>query len=171
MTPPRRRRTRWRVDSYFPLSQQIFLNPVLFPSSKAAPSPTKMLEFPVEGVLLGSIATDLLDVVVRESAAILQLLAGEDKTLLVRGDSLLVLDLALHIVDRVRGLDLQSDGLAREGLHEAFVGGKSVYFSPSRNVGMGIWITYICTTSKDMLASVFNKPMRGDSQSDWSTYS
>ncbi len=40
-----------------------------------------------------------------------------------------------------------------------------------RKVGMGIWITYICTTSKDMLASVFNKPVRGDSQPDWSTYS
>jgi hypothetical protein len=35
----------------------------------------------------------LLDVVVRKGSAILELLAGEDKSLLVRGDSLLVLDL------------------------------------------------------------------------------
>ena len=48
----------------------------------------------------------LLDVVVRESAAILELLAGEDESLLVRGDALLVLDLGLDVVDRVRGLDL-----------------------------------------------------------------
>lgn len=32
----------------------------------------------------------LLDVVVRERAAILELLAGEDQTLLIRGDTLLV---------------------------------------------------------------------------------
>jgi len=41
----------------------------------------------------------LLDVVVRKSAAILELFAGEDKTLLVRGNALLVLDLGLDIVD------------------------------------------------------------------------
>ena len=60
----------------------------------------------------------LLDVVVCQGAAILQLLAGEDETLLVRGDALLVLDLRLHIVDGVRGLHLQGDGLAGEGLDE-----------------------------------------------------
>jgi hypothetical protein len=40
----------------------------------------------------------LLDVVVRESAAIFQLLASEDETLLVRGNSFLVLDLLLHLL-------------------------------------------------------------------------
>lgn len=40
----------------------------------------------------------LLDVVVGEGAAILELLAGEDETLLVRGNALLVLDLGLDIV-------------------------------------------------------------------------
>jgi len=54
----------------------------------------------------------LLDVVVRERAAVLELLAREDQALLVRGDALLVLDLGLHVLDRVRGLDLQRDGLA-----------------------------------------------------------
>jgi hypothetical protein len=61
----------------------------------------------------------LLDVVVRESASILKLLSGEDQSLLVRGNSLLVLDLGLDIVDRIGGLDLKGDGLARKGLDEA----------------------------------------------------
>jgi hypothetical protein len=61
----------------------------------------------------------LLDVVVRKSASILKLLSGENQSLLVRGNSLLVLDLGLDIVDRIRGLDLKGDGLARKGLDEA----------------------------------------------------
>ena len=61
----------------------------------------------------------LLDVVVRQRAAILELLAGEDQTLLIRRDALLVLDLGLDIVDRVRRFDLERDGLAREGFDEA----------------------------------------------------
>ena len=60
----------------------------------------------------------LLDVVVGEGAAVLELLAGEDEALLVRGDALLVLDLGLYVLDAVAGLDLKGDGLARKGLHE-----------------------------------------------------
>ena len=60
----------------------------------------------------------LLDVVVRKGAAVLELLAREDETLLIGGDALLVLDLALDHVDGVRGLDLEGDGLAGKGLHE-----------------------------------------------------
>merc|ERR1719504_233693 len=60
----------------------------------------------------------LLDVVVRESAAVLQLLAREDQSLLIRRNALLVLDLLLHVVDRVRGLHVQSDRLASQSLHE-----------------------------------------------------
>ena len=60
----------------------------------------------------------LLDVVIREGAAILQLLSGEDKTLLVRGDTLLVLDLLFHGLDGIRRLDFEGDGLPSEGLHE-----------------------------------------------------
>jgi hypothetical protein len=48
----------------------------------------------------------LLNVVVRQRAAVLELLAREDQALLVRGNALLVLDLGLDIVDRVRRLDL-----------------------------------------------------------------
>ena len=61
----------------------------------------------------------LLDVVVAEGAAVLELLAGEDQALLVGRDALLVLDLGLDIVDRVRGLDLEGDGLASERLRAA----------------------------------------------------
>merc|ERR1712230_151881 len=60
----------------------------------------------------------LLDVVVRKRAAVLELLAREDEALLIRRDALLVLDLLLHVVDRVRRLDVKRDGLAREGLDE-----------------------------------------------------
>jgi hypothetical protein len=56
----------------------------------------------------------LLDVVVGEGTSVLELLAREDQTLLVGGDTLLVLDLGLDIVDRVRGLDLEGDGFARK---------------------------------------------------------
>jgi hypothetical protein len=61
----------------------------------------------------------LLDVVVRQGASVLELLSGKDQTLLIRGNSLLVLDLGLDIVDSIGGLDLKGDGLARKGLDEA----------------------------------------------------
>ncbi len=54
----------------------------------------------------------LLDVVIAQGATIFQLLSGKDKTLLIRRDSFLILDLRLDIVDGVRWLDIKSDGLA-----------------------------------------------------------
>jgi hypothetical protein len=60
----------------------------------------------------------LLDVVVGQSAAILKLLSSKDQTLLVRRNSLLVLDLGLDIVNGVGRLHLEGDGLAGEGLDE-----------------------------------------------------
>ena len=54
----------------------------------------------------------LLNVVVREGSAVFELLASEDKTLLIRRDALLVLNLALDVVDGVRRLNLKGDGLA-----------------------------------------------------------
>jgi hypothetical protein len=47
----------------------------------------------------------LLDVVVGQRAAVFQLLSGEDEALLVRGNTLLVLDLALHIINCIRRFD------------------------------------------------------------------
>ena len=60
----------------------------------------------------------LLNIVVGEGTPILKLLASEDKSLLVRGDALLVLDLGLYRLDSVRGLNLEGDGLARKSLDE-----------------------------------------------------
>jgi hypothetical protein len=58
----------------------------------------------------------LLNVVVGESAAIFELLSGKDQTLLIGRDPLLVLNLGLDVLDRVAGLDLESDGLSSESL-------------------------------------------------------
>ena len=60
----------------------------------------------------------LLDVVVGEGAAVLELLAGEDEALLIGRDALLVLDLGLDVVDGVGRLDVEGDGLAGQGLDE-----------------------------------------------------
>jgi hypothetical protein len=60
----------------------------------------------------------LLNVVVRQSAAVLQLLSGKDQTLLVRRNALLVLDLGLDIVNRVRRFHVEGDGLSSEGFDE-----------------------------------------------------
>jgi hypothetical protein len=60
----------------------------------------------------------LLDVVIRESSAVLKLLTSEDESLLIRGDALLVLDLGLDVFNGVGGLDVEGDGLARESLDE-----------------------------------------------------
>jgi hypothetical protein len=54
----------------------------------------------------------LLDVVVAEGSAVLELLAGEDEALLIGGDSLLILDLGLHVLNGVAGLHIEGDGLS-----------------------------------------------------------
>merc|ERR1712180_100137 len=58
----------------------------------------------------------LLDVVVREGAAILKLFASKDQPLLVWGNALLVLDLGLDIFNGIRWFNLKGDGLASQGL-------------------------------------------------------
>ena len=60
----------------------------------------------------------LLDVVIAQGAAVLELLAGEDKSLLLGRDALLVLNLRLYVLDRVVGLHVQSDRLAGQSLDE-----------------------------------------------------
>lgn len=78
----------------------------------------------------------LLDVVVRKRASVLELLAGKNQTLLVGRDTLsargqfeeaqrhvacapfLVLNFLLNVVDGIRGLNLEGDGLPREGFDE-----------------------------------------------------
>ena len=60
----------------------------------------------------------LLDVVVSQGSAVLQLLASKDQSLLIRGDSLLVLDLCLYVVNGVCWLHIEGDCLASEGFDE-----------------------------------------------------
>ena len=60
----------------------------------------------------------LLDVVVRKSSAILELLAGEDESLLIGRDALLVLDLSLDVLNSVRGLNVEGNSLTSESLNE-----------------------------------------------------
>merc|ERR1712026_248579 len=60
----------------------------------------------------------LLDVVVGEGSSVLELLSSKDQSLLIWGDTLLVLDLGLDVLDAVRRLDLEGDGLPCEGLDE-----------------------------------------------------
>jgi len=59
-----------------------------------------------------------LDIVIAQRSAIFELFTGKDEALLIRRNSLLVLDLSFHIVDGVAGLHIECDGLAREGLDE-----------------------------------------------------
>ena len=54
----------------------------------------------------------LLDIVVGQGAPVLELLARKNQALLIRRNAFLVLDLALNVVDSVRGLDLEGDGLS-----------------------------------------------------------
>ena len=62
-----------------------------------------------------------LDIIVRKGTAIFELFTGENQTLLIWGDALLLLDFALHIVDGVRGLNLQSDGFSGNCVQRQFV--------------------------------------------------
>jgi hypothetical protein len=120
MRPPRRRRTRWRVDSY----KHEYVSH--FPWFLSSNNPSSVQNPRASSFSFGSskawwpfpVSAYLLDIVVRECAAILKLLASKDEALLVGRDALLVLNLRLHIVNRVRGLDLQRDSLAGEGLDE-----------------------------------------------------
>ena len=60
----------------------------------------------------------LLDVVVAEGSAVLELLTSEDESLLIWRNTLLVLDLGLNVLDGVSWLNIKGDGLTSEGLNE-----------------------------------------------------
>lgn len=65
----------------------------------------------------------LLDIVIAQSASIFELFASKDKTLLVRWNAFLVLDLGFDVVDCVAGFDLEGDGFPGESFDEAVCGG------------------------------------------------
>jgi len=60
----------------------------------------------------------LLNVVIRESAAVFELLFNENQALLGGRDALLVLDLGLDVVNGVRRFYLEGDCLSGQGLDE-----------------------------------------------------
>ncbi len=47
-----------------------------------------------------------------------RILTSEDQSLLIRQDSLLVLNLRFQVIDRIQRFHLQSDRLSGQGLHE-----------------------------------------------------
>ena len=59
-----------------------------------------------------------LDVVVRKGSAVFKLFAGENESLLIGWDTFLVLDFSLDVFNGVWWLDIESDGLASQGLNE-----------------------------------------------------
>ena len=60
----------------------------------------------------------LLNVVVRERTTILELLASKDQTLLIRWDTLLVLNLGLDILDGVAWFDVEGDCFTGQRFNE-----------------------------------------------------
>jgi len=48
----------------------------------------------------------LLDVVVSQGASIFELLSGEDQSLLIRGDTFLVLDLLFDVLNGITAFDV-----------------------------------------------------------------
>ncbi len=73
-----------------------------------------------------------LNVVIGKGPAVLKLLSSENEALLIGRNSLLVLDLGLHVIDGIGRLDLEGDGLAGKGLHED-LHGYNTDQSPQRN--------------------------------------
>ena len=88
MIPPRSRKTKCRVDSAI----RWLLEQVKYSISSFIPT--------------------FLDIVIGQSAAILELLSSKDQSLLIGGNALLVLNLALHHVNGVRGLDLLTENMS-----------------------------------------------------------
>ncbi|MCO5567327.1 hypothetical protein L7F22_021017 [Adiantum nelumboides] len=60
----------------------------------------------------------LLYAIISKSAAILKLLTRKDEALLIRRDTLLVLNLCLDIVNGIRAFNFQSNGLTSERFHK-----------------------------------------------------
>lgn len=87
----------------------------------------------------------LLYIVIGESAAVLQLLPGKYQPLLVGRDTLLVLNLGLHILDRVGGLDLERDGLSGESFHKNLHGDECLKRIRMKKTKFGFTCMYLST--------------------------
>ena len=60
----------------------------------------------------------LLDVIVRKSSSVFELLSCEDKSLLIGWDTFLVLDFSFDIFDGVSWFNVKGDGFTSEGFYE-----------------------------------------------------
>jgi hypothetical protein len=60
----------------------------------------------------------LLNVIVKRSAVVFQLLTREDQTLLVRRDTFLILNFLFDVIDSIELLDIKSDGRTSKCLHK-----------------------------------------------------
>jgi len=104
----------------------------------------------------------LLDIVITQSASVLQLLSSKDKTLLIRGDALLVLNLCFHVINGVGRLNIKGDGLACESLH------KDLHATPKTEdqVESGLLLDIVITQSASVLQLLSSKDetllIRGD---------
>ena len=80
----------------------------------------------------------LLDVIVGESTSILELLSGENQTLLIGRNAFLILDLRLDIINSVARLNLESDRLSSEGLddYKSVVSKKQLTLESSYGFGL-----------------------------------
>ena len=58
----------------------------------------------------------LLNVVIRQGSTVFQLLTSENQTLLVRRNTLLILNLGLDVINSVGGLNFEGNGFTSEGL-------------------------------------------------------
>eukprot|EP00274_Cyanoptyche_gloeocystis_P003274 CAMPEP_0196658778 /NCGR_PEP_ID=MMETSP1086-20130531/31463_1 /TAXON_ID=77921 /ORGANISM="Cyanoptyche gloeocystis , Strain SAG4.97" /LENGTH=159 /DNA_ID=CAMNT_0041992507 /DNA_START=224 /DNA_END=703 /DNA_ORIENTATION=- len=89
----------------------------------------------------------LLNVVVGKSPAVLKLFASENQTLLIRGDSFLVLNFGLHVFNRVTGFHLKRDGLACKGFHEDLHASPE----PQHEVKRGLFLDVVVSKSSSIL--------------------
>merc|ERR1719336_2976474 len=63
-------------------------------------------------------STLLLDVVIGKSSSVFQLLSSKDQSLLIWRNSFLILNLGLHVLNRVGRFNLKGDGFSSQSLDE-----------------------------------------------------
>ena len=69
-------------------------------------------------ILLRAVTSDPAETrtVIRQSPSVLELLSSKDQSLLIGRNALLVLNLGLDVINRVRGFYLEGDGLSGKAM-------------------------------------------------------
>lgn len=130
------------MDSYrrFTISKRFTQFPIIPKQPRTQPNHRYQSTHPNHQIIkIKQSETHLLDVVVAQSTAILQLLTSEDQTLLIRGNALLVLDLGLDVVDGVARLNVEGNGLTRQGLDE------TVYPKSAVTIPLSVCLSFVST--------------------------